>query len=111
MSNYEVEKRNNQLDKMTGIPLEKREEYMQWFGRQNEAVIVMIMTKTGKRYFAQRKKNPKCYEPSLLSFAALLETISIYCESDKELDEIDFDAHWFQESYVRNVRRTLKQLR
>ncbi len=111
MSSYEAEKRDEQLYKMTGIPLAKREEYMQWLGRQNEAVIVMIMEKKGRRYFVQRKKSSQWYEPGLISTAALIETIALYCESDKEMDEIDFNVHWFKESHIKNVRRSLAYLR
>ena len=106
MNSYEADKQDEQLYTMTGIPLEKREEYMQWLGRQNESIIVMIFQKTRKQYYQYRKKYLGRYDTEVMNLAALIETIALCVELDNSIDTPDADSFFLEKTHIENFRES-----
>lgn len=98
------------LLRITNLSKNERKSYLEWFGNQEDVVIMRIMSKYIRRYYAIKNKYGS-RNLEIISAAALLSIIQIYYVADQADEPNDFSIYWFDKSFLDKTRDGLKKLR
>jgi len=98
------------LSKITNLNNKERNEYFEWFGRQNEVLISRIMSKYIPRYYALIKIH-KNENNKVIEAAALLQAMQIYYVADLQYELDDLSQFWFTQHYLDETRSYIQKIR